>query len=192
MSRRKRNAVTRLLPIGLFLFVVLALVPACSGALASNGGCSEAAAPPRQLPLYELREALQCLVNAARERRGLSPLNDNPDLKKSAARHSADMVSEHYFGHDGPRGRTVLERIARAGYLGRVSAYSVGENIGGGAGRAFGSPLAVYRSWMHSPPHRENILDPAFHDFGVGVVRGFPDGAGSAAATYTLDFGSRR
>ena len=82
-------------------------------------------------------------------------------------------------------------RISRAGYLAAGGWFVIGEDIGGGGG-AFGSPTAVVRDWMHSPPHRENILDPHFRDVGVGVARGFPlGGAGYSAATYTVDFGAR-
>lgn len=187
MSRRKRNASRRLLLGGVLFFVFVALFP--PGASAHR--CTAASKAPGRLTLYELRDAVQCLVNAGRERHGLAPLSYNLDLRRSATRHSTDMVSEHYFGHDGPHGRTVVDRVARAGYLGGVRGYTIGENIGGGVGRAFGSPLGVYRAWMCSPPHRENILDPDFHDLGVGVARGFPSGGGLGGATYTLDFGSR-
>jgi uncharacterized protein YkwD len=100
------------------------------------------------------------------------------------------MVANGYFSHYGPTGSTVGSRLAEAGYLARASTYIVGENIGGGSGRS-GSPLAILQAWMHSPPHRANILDAGFHDVGVGVASGYPAGGGAWAATYTLDFGMR-
>jgi uncharacterized protein YkwD len=100
------------------------------------------------------------------------------------------MVHHHYFAHAGPGG-PVDRRISRTGYLHRARAFTVGENIGGGHGRRFGSPMAVFKGWMHSPPHRANILDPAFRDVGVGVSRGYPMGAHAGSATYTVDFGAR-
>lgn len=164
-----------------------------AGARAAGGrGCDGAGQPPSRLSLHKLRSSILCLVNAARERHGVAPLDFNFSLRTSAMRHSVDMVSEGYFAHDGPRGGDIGDRIQRAGYLSRIRAYSLGENIGGGVGRRFGSPAAVYRGWMRSPAHRRNILSPAFRDFGAGVARGFPGGAGGRAATYTLDFGSRR
>jgi uncharacterized protein YkwD len=51
--------------------------------------------------------------------------------------------------------------------------------------------MAVFKDWMHSPPHRANILDPSYRDVGVGVARGYPMGAGAGSATYTVDFGAR-
>lgn len=132
-----------------------------------------------------------CLVNRGRENFGLPALRFNADLRQSASGHSNDMVANHYFSHYGLNGSTFGGRIARAGYLNGAESYSIGENLGGGTGRRFGSPLAVYRAWMHSPPHRANILDREFHECGVGVARGFPFSEGTAAATYTLDLGTR-
>jgi uncharacterized protein YkwD len=51
--------------------------------------------------------------------------------------------------------------------------------------------MAVFKEWMHSPPHRANILDPGFRDAGVGVARGYPLGGARGSATYTVDFGAR-
>lgn len=132
-----------------------------------------------------------CLVNRVRDHYGLRSLRFNPELRSSATGHSNDMVADDYFSHYGPQGSTPSGRLARSGYLASVDTYRIGENIGGGGGRR-GSPLAVFRAWMHSPPHRANILDRGFREFGVGVARGFPHGGGTRAATYTLDLGARR
>jgi uncharacterized protein YkwD len=46
--------------------------------------------------------------------------------------------------------------------------------------------------WMSSPPHRADILRPAFTEIGVGIAMGVPDVAGRRAgsgATYATDFG---
>ena len=154
--------------------------------------CAEADRAPSEATLHFLRSSVLCLVNRAREHYGLVSLHYNADLRHSATGHSNDMVANGYFSHGGSGGSTPGGRVARAGYLARVNTYFIGENIGGGKGRSFGSPLAVYRAWMHSPPHRANILDSEFHDFGVGVALGFPYGGGANAVTYTLDFGMRR
>ena len=33
------------------------------------------------------------------------------------------------------------------------------------------TPGAVENEWMHSPPHRRNILDPHLNQIGIGLVR---------------------
>ncbi len=101
------------------------------------------------------------------------------------------MVVHRYFGHEGPGG-SVDSRVSRAGYLDQgVRAFTIGENIAAGSGRE-GSPWQIFEDWMHSAPHRENILDPSYRDAGVGVARGFPFGGAGAAATYTVAFGARK
>jgi uncharacterized protein YkwD len=154
--------------------------------------CAHTGSAPQQATLHYLRTSMLCLVNRVRERYGIAPLRFNIDLFRSATGHSNDMVRNGYFSHYGSAGSTLTGRVGRAGYLAGAGFYLIGENIGGGPGRRFGSPIQVFRSWMDSPPHRANMLDPKFYDFGVGVARGYPYGGGMTAATYTLDLGTRR
>lgn len=161
-------------------------------AQARDVACGEAGQAPKEAALNDLRDSMLCLINKIRGHYDIGALSENVPLRRSATGHSNDMVEHGYFAHDGSAGSTLGSRVTQAGYLARVNSYAVGENIGGGVGRKRGSPLAVFRAWMHSPPHRQNILDPEFHDLGIGVARGFPAGGGAAAATYTLDFGMRR
>lgn len=158
----------------------------------SQARCAHTGRAPEGATLGYLRASMLCLINRARESFGIAPLHFNRDLSRSATGHSNDMVRHRYFSHYGSGGSTLAGRVGRAGYLGGTGFYFVGENIGGGPGRRFGSPIQVFRSWMHSPPHRANILDREFRDFGVGVARGYPFGGGLTAATYTLDLGTRR
>lgn len=185
----------RSLVAGLSLLALfLALVPVTHADRTRTGrgtGCPGAGKAPRQLTAHQMRTAVLCMVNRLRRHYELRPLAYNEELRDSATAHSRDMVDHDYFSHDGADGSSLDARIARAGYSRRVNTYFVGENIGGGVGRRLGSPAAVCRAWMHSPSHRANILSPGFHDFGVGVARGFPGGIGGRAATYTLDFGAR-
>jgi uncharacterized protein YkwD len=44
---------------------------------------------------------------------------------------------------------------------------ALGENVGRAAGFR-----RVHRAFMHSPPHRANILSPTFHLVGVGAAHG--------------------
>jgi uncharacterized protein YkwD len=128
-------------------------------------------------------------MNRVRAHYGLQPLSYNEDLRLAASAHSVSMVTHDYFAHEGPGG-SVDSRVSRSGYLARSGRFQVGENIAAGDGLQ-GSPWEIFQDWMHSPPHRENILDPSFRDAGVGVARGYPFGGGARAATYTVDFGSR-
>jgi uncharacterized protein YkwD len=193
MSKGTQTALTRLKMTTalLAILVTASLLLAAHGRAESVPPCDEADQAPRQATLPELRGSMICLINRMRQHDGLDPLDENTSLLRSATGHSIDMVQHRYFSHDGPAGSTVDSRVTRNGYLARFNTYFIGENIGGGVGKRLGSPLAVFRAWMHSPPHRDNILDPEFHDLGVGIARGYPAGGGPAAATYTLDLGMR-
>jgi uncharacterized protein YkwD len=184
VSRRSSNALAVLVAA---LLIVLATA---TGAAASKAPCGNSTAAPRQLSLHQMQSSELCLINRVRAHYGLHPLAFNSELRDSATGHSDSMVDHSYFAHEGPGG-SVDSRISRAGYLSRSGSFTIGENIGGGSGRHWGSPMAVFNAWMHSPPHRANILDPSFRDAGVGVARGFPLGGHAGAATYTVDFGVR-
>jgi len=173
----------------------------CALALSPGTGRGEAAATPRcgwigQPPggatRHQLRTSVLCLVNMAREKHGISPLDFSPKLRRSATAHSRSMVRSGSLSHYGPRGSTPMTRIARTGYLARAGSFRLAENIGAGKGRSYGSPRAIVQGWMRSPGHRGNILDAGLRDFGVGIARGDPDGTRSNAATYTLDLAARR
>jgi len=196
VSRRSSAAVeTAKLRCGLFAALLtlvalgVALLPSAS--VAARTPCGNAAAAPARLTLHQMRSSELCLINRARAHYGLVALEYNPDLRDSATGHSDSMVVHRYFAHEGPGG-SVDSRISRTGYLDKgVQDFSIGENIAAGSGHD-GSPLQIFIDWMHSPPHRANILDPSFRDAGVGVARGFPLGRAGAAATYTVDFGARK
>lgn len=165
VSRRSSTALeTAKLRSGLFaaLLALVALGAALlpSASVAGGTPCGNAAAAPARLTLHQMRSSELCLINRARAHHGLVPLHYNPDLRDSATGHSDSMVVHRYFAHEGPGG-SVDSRISRAGYLDKgVQDFEIGENIAAGSGHD-GSPWQIFVDWMHSPPHRANILDPA-------------------------------
>jgi len=174
------------------LFATLLVVAIGISLLASPGAakrtprCGDIFQSPAWATNHQLRTSILCLVNRARARNGIRPLEFNFALRRSATGHSLSMVRSGSFSHYGPSGSTPTIRAAHAGYLAHASSYRIAENIAAGGGRQFGSPAAIVALWMHSPPHRANILDRRLRDFAVGVAR-----SGRDAATYTLAFGSR-
>jgi uncharacterized protein YkwD len=173
--------------VALILTIVVLVMPAAAQAKAP---CGPSTTAPRALSLHQMRSSVLCLINRIRVHHKLHPLAYNQALRTSASAHSVSMVAHGYLAHEGPGG-SMDSRISRAGYLAAGGQFVIGEDLGGGGGR-WGTPMAVVRDWMHSPPHRENILDPHFRDAGVGVARGFPFSEhGPYAATYTVDFGAR-
>jgi uncharacterized protein YkwD len=133
-----------------------------------------------------------CLMNRVRARFGLPRLRPNRCLHRVAARHSRDMVRRRYFAHITPNGWDPGARARASGYVPRRASWVVGENIAWGVSYA-ARPRFVVRSWMHSPSHRRNILNPRFRDAGIGVARGTPGGGFRhlrLRATFSAEFGA--
>lgn len=169
------------------LLVSLAALAISSPALATPGACSASHAQVRKATLRQARNATLCLLNRVRAAHGLRPLRLNAKLSHAARRHSRDMVRHRYFAHDSRNGRSPFQRMRATHYVPRDASWWLGENIGWGSG-TLAEPSAMVRAWMHSPPHRANILSRHFRDIGIGVAAGAPVGGGGA--TYTTDFGS--
>ncbi|MEU6266569.1 CAP domain-containing protein [Saccharopolyspora shandongensis] len=100
------------------------------------------------------------LTNAERARAGCPAVRLNGDLTRAAAGHSADMAHRDFFGHTGSDGRDPVDRTRSEGFPSRY----VGENIAAGGKTAD----ETFRQWMDAAPHRDNILDCAFTELGVG------------------------
>ena len=102
------------------------------------------------------------LVNQERGRAGLKHLNMRDDLNKVAETKSQDMVSKGYFSHQSPTYGSPFNMLKQFG----ISYRTAGENIAQGQR----TPGEVMDSWMKSPGHRQNILNPQFDSIGVGEV----------------------
>lgn len=136
-----------MLRVALLAAVLLAPVPA--------------AARPAVSSDPEVREVVR-LVNRQRARLGCRALRWNESLARVAARHSGDMARRGYFAHDDPEHRSPFDRLARSGIRFRAAA----ENIAVGQG----SGAEVFRDWMNSRGHRENMVNCRYTDVGVAVV----------------------
>ncbi len=108
-------------------------------------------------------EAFQ-LLNADREREGLTPLQCEDDLLIVARLHCKDMHERDYFDHVNPDGEQPWDRMDRFGVQGWNL---VGENIAAGQR----TPSEVQAAWMNSPGHRANILTPEYTHVGVAYYR---------------------
>ena len=110
-------------------------------------------------------ESVSAGVNHERTSRSIAPLNYNDELAAAAAYKASDMVTRNYFAHQDPEGNFTWDKDAAEGY----TPYTIlGENL------AINFPDAdgLMSAWMDSPEHRENILNAAFQDQGVGVTAG--------------------
>jgi uncharacterized protein YkwD len=131
-----------------------------------------------------------CLINVQRHSHGLPAVRLDPRLSQAARAHSRDMVRRRYFSHTTPEGLSFADRIRGTGYLRASRQWFVGENLAWGW-RGRDSARRIVRAWMHSPPHREVMLNPAYREVGIGIVSGVPRPLPPGGATYTADFGVR-
>jgi uncharacterized protein YkwD len=175
----------RVVPALVAAFTVAA--PAAAPAAAAR--CPSAYVVPTRGNLRAVRAALLCLHNQIRARRGLPHLKINGKLGKAAVAHSASMVRRRYFDHTDPNGRTFVDRVLGAGYVGRRQGWALGENIAWGTGR-LATPAAIMNAWMKSAGHRANILQRSYREIGIGIKLGVPT-ATASGATFTVDFGVR-
>jgi uncharacterized protein YkwD len=118
-----------------------------------RGGCPTAvgldAPPPAQ------RNAMLCLVGEAREQYGLPPLAESPPLEDSASRKAQDVARCNEFSHTAC-GREFSFWIRETGYM-APECWRIGENLAWGVDGQ-GTVGSIFRAWMRSPTHRENIL----------------------------------
>jgi uncharacterized protein YkwD len=169
----------------LLLLVAVAAVP---GPATAATVCASADGPTAQTSTVALANSALCLVNQERTSRGLRPLKSNRHLARAAGGHARDMVARGYFSHDSTNGASFVDRIRKAGYVPSRAFPSLGEDLAWGSG-PLGTPREIVQSWMESPGHRANILNPRFREGGMGVAFG-DVGAGEDGVTYALDFGS--
>jgi len=101
------------------------------------------------------------LLNQARTQRGLPALEANAQLQEAARAHSQLMASRQKLSHQFRGEEPVRDRLAATG----LHFDADGENVG-----LHQTPEGAHEGFMHSPPHRANILNPGYNAVGIGVV----------------------
>lgn len=102
-------------------------------------------------------------VNADRAQQGLPPLRWNAALAAAALAHAQAMEAADTLSHQLSGEPDVPARTSAAG----AHFQAVAENI------AYGySAKSIENEWMHSAPHRSNILDPRMNAVGIALVPG--------------------
>ena len=131
-------------------------------------------------------------INAQRTSRGLRALRVSRGLTAAANHHTRQMGQIGFFEHESVNGAPFWRRIQRF-YPARRGYWSVGENI------FWESPdtnaASAVREWMHSPPHRQNILTREWREIGIAAMHfeSAPGPFGGRSVTIiTADFGVRR
>jgi uncharacterized protein YkwD len=97
---------------------------------------------------------LLAMANQSRRQAGVPPLRMNDDLMKAARSHARLMIDQRQLSHQFEGEASLLKRLHETG----VPLNSVAENVAYNYGAT-----QVFDSFMHSPPHRANLLDPDFN-----------------------------
>ena len=146
------------------------------------------------LALDGVKAELLRLHNEGRAKAGVPPLCVHPRLRAAAQAHAEDMLERGFYAHDAPEGTDPGARIARAGYpwatYGENNNRVTGDDLVGEPGA--GEVREAVESWLRSPGHRENLLNPAFREVGFGAATGrFAPEPGNTTM-WVADFGARR
>jgi uncharacterized protein YkwD len=137
-------------------------------------------------PVAVQEEAMRCMTDFARTSAGLGELTDAEELDRSARDKAEDVLRCDSFSHFAC-GREFTYWIREAGYIGE-GCWHAGENLAWGSGE-YGSVGAIFRAWMNSPTHRQNILGD-YSQVGLSLVTGDLEGH-AAAHVWAAHFGSR-
>jgi uncharacterized protein YkwD len=139
-----------------------------------------------------LQEQVLTAINDLRRSKGLAQLTLNPALSVAALGHSRSMAEHGYFTHEGWNGAPFWARIKPKYRPLAGGTWGVGENL------VWSSPdlsaEQAIRMWLDSPPHRKNLLAPAWREVGFGAVRALAAPGvykGLDVTILTADFGVR-
>ena len=100
-------------------------------------------------------------VNRERKAQGLPSLKPDEALAAAARAHAQRMAEQGTISHQLPGEPNLLARARAAG----AHFTWLAENVDQGP-----NPTAIHQSFMKSPQHRANILDPDMDSAGIAIV----------------------
>ena len=128
--------------------------------------------------LRVVEKAIAHYTNKERLRRNLRKVRRSGTLVKAARGHAEWCAGRNRMTHTGTGGTQPWQRARHAGY----PSQGVSENMWQQHGQnntTYGSKFrwrsdwqfgkAAVITWMNSPGHRSNLLDPRWTDIGVGL-----------------------
>lgn len=111
-------------------------------------------------------EKVLILTNLERQKYNLPPLSYNATLALSAQAKGEDMFAKDYWAHTSPApyNQDPWVFFRQAGYE-----YSIaGENLA----KDFYDTESMLSAWMHSPTHKDNIINTKYQEIGIAVING--------------------
>ena len=151
-------------------------------------------APPSVCPgqnntaaaIYKQERAMRCMTNYARRHAGRGGYMRSDKLSDSSDRKGEDILRCDSFSHYAC-GRDFTFWLDRVDFI--DGCWTAGETIAWGSGD-LGSARSVFRAWMHSSGHRQNILAGDYSQLGVSLRVGTLERT-SGAHVWVQHFGDR-
>ena len=112
---------------------------------------------------FETERQLLALANESRREAGVPPLNLDRGLSQAARAHAQTMLQARQLSHQFHDEPALPQRLASTSHL---LLDQEGENVALDYDAQHG-----HEHLMGSPPHRANLLNPAYNVVGLGVVR---------------------
>jgi uncharacterized protein YkwD len=141
--------------------------PAPSGQSTQKASLKPVAAKAPDIPFHEyeiqVEEQLLVLANGARKQAGAQPLALDTGLSQAARTHALAMLQARQLSHQFDGEPSLAVRLAATTAL---QLDQEGENVALDYDAEHG-----HEHLMLSPPHRANLLNPAYNVVGLGVVR---------------------
>ena len=122
-----------------------------------------AAKAPNEAYDFQTEEQLFALANQSRRQAGAPPLTIDPGLSQAARMHAQAMREAQRLSHQFDGEPSLPQRLAATTQL---QLEQEGENVALDYDAERG-----HEHLMLSPPHRANLLNPAYNVVGLGVVR---------------------
>ncbi|MFZ1142370.1 MAG: CAP domain-containing protein [Candidatus Sulfotelmatobacter sp.] len=137
------------------------------GQPAQQASLKPAAAKASDIPSeaydFQTEEQLLALANQSRRQAGAPPLTMDAGLSQAARMHAQAMLEARRLSHQFDGEPSLPQRLAATTQL---QLEQEGENVAVDYDAARG-----HEHLMLSPPHRANLLNPAYNVVGLGVVR---------------------
>jgi len=112
---------------------------------------------------FQAEQDLLQLANQSRRQAGVGPLTIDSGLSEAARAHAVAMMDARQLSHQFRGEATLPQRLAGTT---RLQLDQEGENVALDYDAEHG-----HEHLMLSPPHRANLLNPAYNVVGLGVVR---------------------
>jgi len=135
------------------------------------------------LPLSQQANVMVCLINYARQHRGLPALSTAPLLNGTSLQKAGKIVRCNEFAHSAC-GDDPAADVRAADYYG-----SWGENLYLGEGR-LGAPRVALDGWLNSLEHRENLFRSGWRSEGIAVMTAAHVGEYSHVTIWVNEFGA--